>query len=86
MLEPMSSQPLRVRVQDGQLVLDEPAELVEGEVFVLVPADEVDDDMDEEERARLHRALDRSFADSRAGRVIDGDVVLEKLRARRSGS
>ncbi len=51
-----------------------------------MPANEAqaDDDMDDEERAALHRSLQRGLADCRAGRVIDGDVLLEKLRPRRS--
>jgi anti-sigma factor RsiW len=41
-----------------------------------------DDEMDDEERARLHTALERSMAQAKAGKLIDADVVLGRLLAR----
>jgi hypothetical protein len=40
------------------------------------------DFLDAEERERLHAALERSREEVRAGRLIDGDAVIAKLRAR----
>ncbi len=42
-----------------------------------------DDDMGEDERARLHEALRRSIAQAKAGQLIDSDEVIGKLLARR---
>jgi len=41
------------------LILDDPVDLPEGSEVDLVPADE-GDDLDDEDRARLHAALERS--------------------------
>ena len=73
---------LKARVHNGQLVLDEPLDLPEGEEVLLQIADE-GDDLDEEERAALHAALDRSVAQAQAGKLIPADEVMSGLRARR---
>ena len=74
-------QPLRARVRNGRLVLDEPTDLPEGaEVNLSIVDDE--DEMDDAERARLHRALERSIAQAKAGQLIDADEVIGKLLAR----
>jgi len=74
-------------VRNGRLVLDEPTDLPDGEVVELVPLDEVlargGDYVDDEERARLHAALDRGSADIEAGRTVDAAEFLAKLDARR---
>jgi hypothetical protein len=82
-------QPLKARVHNGRLVLDEPTDLPEGQVVELVPLDEVlaeaGDYLDEEERARLHASIERGIADMRAGRTVDGREVIARLRARAAG-
>ena len=40
------------------------------------------DEMDNAERARLHRALERSMAQAKAGQSVDADEVIDKLLAR----
>jgi hypothetical protein len=68
---------VRGRVANGRLVVDEPTDLPEGaEVELRV----VDDELDEEERARLHAALEASEDDFRAGRVVPGADVIARLR------
>ena len=55
-----SMQPLRAKVHNGRLVLDEPTDLPEGEVVYLHPVEaEVgqDDGFDDDERAALMSAL-----------------------------
>jgi hypothetical protein len=73
-------------VKNGRLVVNEPTELPEGEVVELVPLDEVPanggDYLDDEERARLHEAIDKGLADVKAGRTVEASKVIEKLRAR----
>jgi hypothetical protein len=84
--EPQAA-PLRAVVKNGRLVLDEPSDLPEGEVVELVPVDahldDATDNLDDEERARLHAAIDRGLADIEAGRTVPAEDVIEKLRARR---
>ncbi len=79
--------PLKAHVQNGRLVLDEPTDLPEGAVVELVRADEALlgddlDDLDDEERARLHQAIDRGLDDVKAGRTVDAAQVIQELRAR----
>jgi predicted transcriptional regulator len=38
------------------------------------------DDLDDEERKRLHRAIERGLEDVAAGRTIDAKTVIERLR------
>jgi predicted DNA-binding antitoxin AbrB/MazE fold protein len=82
-LEAMSA--LRARVENGRLKLDEPTDLPEGQVIELIPLDEVisteGDDLDEEERAALHRSIDESIDDERAGNVEDLSKIIAELRA-----
>jgi len=79
-------QPLKAHVRNGRLVLDEPTELPEGEVVELVFADDAleagGDYLDDEERARLHRSIERGLEDVGAGRTVDARQVVEELRAR----
>ena len=51
--------PLRARVENGRLVLDEPTTLPEGTVIDLV-ADDEGDTLSDEERRALHAALSAS--------------------------
>jgi hypothetical protein len=77
-------QPLKARVHNGRLVLDEPTDLPEGEVVELVPlAVALDDEFDDEERAQLRQALDESIEQMKAGKTIDVAEALAELRAHR---
>jgi hypothetical protein len=73
---------LKARVRGGRLVLDEPVDLPEGTEVALVPADE-DDDLDDADRARLHRALRRSAAQFRAGQGTSAKEVLGEIQRSR---
>jgi predicted transcriptional regulator len=48
----------------------------------LVPVDE--DELDDEERAELHREIEASLDDHEAGRVFDHEDVMAELLAKRS--
>jgi hypothetical protein len=69
----------KVRVENGRIKLDEPTNLPDGaEVdLVILSGDELDD----EERARLHASLDRALDDEDAGRIVDVDEFLAEVRA-----
>lgn len=73
-------QPLRARVRNGRLVLDEPTDLPEGEEVELVLAD-VEGDLSEDERRQLDESIAVSFEQAKNGQLIDGDEVLAKLRS-----
>ncbi len=75
-------QPLKAHVQNGKLVLDDPStDLPEGAEVKLTIVDDTDE-LDDDERARLHEALKRSMAQAKAGQLIDADEVIGKLLAR----
>jgi hypothetical protein len=71
--------PLRARVRNGRLVLDEPTDLPEGTELELVPIDSRDD-LADEDRSALHAALARSAADAQDHRVVVASDVFRKLR------
>jgi predicted transcriptional regulator len=73
-------QPLKAHVRNGRLVLDEPTDRPEGAEVQLTIVD--DDEMSDEERARLHAALERSMAQAKAGKLIDADEVIGRLLSR----
>lgn len=73
--------PIRARVKNGRLIVDQPTDLPEGMVFDLVIDDE-GDDLDDEERAALHEALDRSDMQVKEGLTIPAADVLKDLRKR----
>ena len=59
----------------------EPVDLSPGTIVDLMPVDE-GDDLDTDDRARLHAALERSQRDFLAGKGIPAEEVLTELRAR----
>jgi hypothetical protein len=70
---------LKATVQGGRLVLDLPTNLPDGTEVSLVPVDGWDD-LDEEDRRRLHEALLASEDDIPHGRVFTAEEVLADLR------
>ena len=69
---------LKARVVRGRLTLDEPVELPDGTVVELVLAAD-GDDLDDDERARLHEALDRSAREVAEGKAISAADVLARI-------
>lgn len=82
-------QPLKARVRNGRLVLDEPTNLREGEEIELVPIDGVfaagGDHLDDAERAALHRSIDEGVDDFERGDTEDAFDFVARLKARRGG-
>lgn len=69
----------QVRVENGRIKFDEPTNLPDGaEVeLVILSGDELDD----EERARLHASLHRALDEEDAGRFVDVEQFLAEVRA-----
>lgn len=78
----MHTEPLKARVVNGRLILDEPTDLPEGSEVRLVVVD--GDELDDEERAALNASLERGMDDLEAGRSVDAEVILAKIRARQA--
>ena len=70
---------LKATVRGGRLILDEPINLPDGSEVELTLV-ESGDDLDDEDRARLHEALHAAAAETAAGLAIDADEVLRALR------
>ena len=70
---------LKAQVHQGRLKLDEPYDAPEGTEVDLAVVDD-GDDLDENERARLHAALARSHGEAQRGETVPADEVLAKLR------
>jgi hypothetical protein len=77
-------QALKAHVKSGRIIVDEPTDLPEGAELEVGCLQVVDsgDDLDDEERERLHRGLDQAIASVRAGRTVDGDEVINRLLSR----
>jgi hypothetical protein len=74
--------PLRARVKNGRLVLDEPTTLPDGMVIDLV-ADDEGDDLTEQERRALHEALSASWTSAESGNLRPASAILDELRRQR---
>jgi hypothetical protein len=74
-------QTLKAEVRAGRLVLDVPTSIPDGTVVELVVA-EADDDLDDDERAALHAALDQGWASARAGKTRPVEALIAELRPR----
>lgn len=77
-------QPLKAHVRNGRVVLDEPLGLPENTELEVGSLHVIDtgDDLDEEERQRLHLALDAALESVQAGRTVDGNEVIRRLLSR----
>lgn len=79
--------PLKAHVHNGRLVLDEPTDLPEGEIVYLqrvhrLTGEDDEDELDDAERAELHRELEDAIADADEGRTEDFASVIAELRSR----
>ena len=72
---------IKGRVEGGRLKVDEPIDLPDGTEATLYLVD-VGDDLTDAEREELHRLLEESEEDVKAGRLIDAEDVLKGLRGR----
>jgi hypothetical protein len=70
---------LKAQVHEGRLKLDEPYDAPEGTEVDLAVLDD-GDDLDQEERARLHATIARSHDEAQRGETIPADEALAKLR------
>jgi len=74
---------MKARVRAGRLVLDEPTDLPEGTAVTLRVVDD-DDELDAEERQRLHDALGEAWRSVRSGHVLPVGALLAATSPTRS--
>ena len=70
----------RGQLRGGRLVLDEPVNLPDGSEVVLAVVED-GDDLDDEDRARLHEAIRAGQAEMDRGLGIPASDVVARLRA-----
>jgi uridine phosphorylase len=80
MMGSTSMNALKAHVENGRIVVDDPTDLSDGTELYVAPVNDADD-LDDEERAELHAALDEAEEDIVAGRVVTEDEVWATLRA-----
>ena len=73
-------QALKAHVRSGRIVVDEPTDLPDGTELYLVPGDN-GDDLDEDDRAELHQAIEESERELDAGKVVSESEIWAMLRA-----
>lgn len=71
---------VKAYVKNGRLLVDEPTDLPDGTELYLEPVAR-DDEMDDEERARLHRALDEADKEFEAGEFVSEEEMWAAVRA-----
>ncbi len=72
---------LRGHIENGKIVVDEGVDLPDGTEVRLTLVNDADD-LDEEDRARLHAALDESQAEIDRGEGVPAREVIAELRNR----
>ena len=72
---------LRGHIENGKIIIDEGVDLPEGTEVRLTLVDEAHD-LDDEDRARLHAALDESQAEIDRGEGVPASEVIAELRNR----
>ena len=73
---------IKGRVEGGRLKVDEETDLPDGTEVEMFIIDDDDDGLDDAEREELHKVLEQSEEDVKAGRLIDAAEVLKGLRER----
>jgi hypothetical protein len=71
---------VRGRIRGGRIVVDEPLELPE-DLEVDVAVQDAGDDLDAEERGRLHAAIERGAQQVERDEVVPAEQVLVELLA-----
>jgi len=72
------------RVKNGRLMLDEPTDLPDGTVIELCDVGDLpDDELDEQELARLDEAIAQSRAEAKAGLARPAEELIAKMRVSR---
>jgi hypothetical protein len=72
---------LRGHIENGKIVVDEGVDLPEGTQVKLTLVDETNE-LDDEDRARLHAALDEAQAEIDRGEGVPASEVIAELRNR----
>jgi hypothetical protein len=70
-------------VRGGRITLDEPADLPDGTIELMLTEDAFTPALSEEEQASLTRELERAMAEEDEGRLVDAKQAIAELRGLR---
>lgn len=70
----------KAHVENGRIVVDEPTDLPDGTELYVVPLRE-GDELDDDERAALHAAIEEAEGELDAGQVVSEEELWARLRA-----
>ena len=73
-------QAFKAHVRNGRIVVDQPTDLPDGTELYLLPIQD-GDELDDEERAALHAAIDEAENELDAGQVVSEEELWARLRA-----
>ena len=73
-------QAFKAHVRNGRIVVDQPTDLPDGTELYLVPIQD-GDELDEDERAALHAAIEEGEHELDAGQVVSEEELWARLRA-----
>jgi hypothetical protein len=70
-------------VRGGRITLDEPTDLPDGTLELMLTEDAFTPALSEEEQASLNRELERAMAEEDEGRLVDAKQAIAELRGPR---
>lgn len=70
---------IRAHVENGRIVVDEPTDLPDGTEMYLLPIQDADE-LNDEERAALHAAIEEGEKELDAGHVVTEEELWTRLR------
>ena len=75
-----SMQAFKAHVRNGRIVVDEPTDLPDGTELYLLPIED-GDELDDQERAALHAAIEEAEKELDGGQVVSEEELWARLRA-----
>jgi hypothetical protein len=70
----------KAHVRNGRIVVDQPTDLPDGTELYLLPIQD-GDELNDEERAALHAAIEEAENELDAGQVVSEEELWARLRA-----
>jgi hypothetical protein len=70
----------KAHVENGRIVVDDPTDLPDGTELYVLPLSE-GDELDADERAALHAAIEEAEGELDAGEVVSEEELWARLRA-----
>ena len=75
-------QAVKAHVENGRIVADEPVNLPDGTLLRVVPMDEIDEELTDQERAEIEQAIEEGYGDFERGDFEDAGEFVARLVAK----